>query len=229
MYTFLVLQVANVGKLKLDDTLKDILALTYEAEGKTYAGKDEEFVSYTAFTRRLRMILSPVEPFTVEYSMEHSDPTKPLCIDIHYEAPLLAASLVAPPPSMVEAKNAFQAEMEELDVDLAELYYTYCELESQYALLQACASDPFRLFREILALHSKDPRSLPHKPDDHLEIMSQSAPYKDSWVNDAIIRYLSEASSEIQRASSKKREQDRIKREEERKRYAAVEPGRPSR
>lgn len=206
-----------MGKLKLDDTLKDILALGYEAEGKTYAAKDDEFVSYSAFTKRLRILLSPVEPFTVECSMEHPDPAKPLCIDIHYEAPLLAASLVSPPPSMIEARNIFQAEMEELDVDLAEAFYKYCELESQYALLQACASDPFRLIREILALHSKDPRSLPNKPDDHLEIMSQSAPYKDSWVNDAIIRYLSEATSEIQRMSAKKREQERIKREQNRR------------
>jgi SWI/SNF-related matrix-associated actin-dependent regulator of chromatin subfamily D len=198
----LLIQVGDIGKIKLDATLKDVVNLAYEAQGKSFQGDSEEFMSYSAFSGCVQILLEKTKPFTIEYSMENPDPTKPVCIDFHYEAPLVGTSQASAPDSLVEAKNVYQAEMEDLDVDLAELYHRYCDMESAHAILQAFALDPHKTLREILALHNKDPRSFPYKPDDHLEIMSQSSPYKDPWVDDAIIRYLTDAPGEVRRIHS---------------------------
>lgn len=107
--------------------------------------------------------------------------------------------------------------MEELDVDLAELYYRYCDMESAHAILRSLAVDPNRTLREILALHKKDPRGLPQKSEEHLEIMSQSSKYKDPWVDDAILRCLTETSGEIRRMHQRieaDKERAKIKKEE---------------
>ena len=193
----LLIQVGEVGKIKLDETLKKVVKIGYEARGKTF--NDEEFMSYTAMGKCIQGMLTPSKPFVLEYDMKALDPYKPLCIDFHYEAPLVSGSQAVAPSSMLEARNAYQFEMEELDVDLAELYYRYCDMESAHAILRSFAIDPHRTLREILALHNKDPRGMPQKPDEHVEIMPQSSPYRDPWVDDAILRYLTDTSSELRR------------------------------
>lgn len=193
----LLIQVGEIGKIKLDETLKEVVRIGYEAKGKVFS--DEEFMSYTAMGKCIQGMLTPTKPFVLEYDMKTIDPYKPLCIDFHYEAPLVSGSQAVAPSSMLEARNVYQCEMEELDVDLAELYYRYCDMESAHAILRSFAVDPHRTLREILALHNKDPRGLPQKSDEHVEIMSQSSPYKDPWVDDAILRYLTDTSGELRR------------------------------
>lgn len=210
----LLIQVGEIGKIKLDDTLSEVVKLGYEAKGKVF--HNEEFISYTAMGTCIHGLLTPTKPIQLEYDMKHSNPYKPLCIDFHYEAPLVSGSQAIAPSSMLEARNVYQSEMEELDVDLAELYYRYCDMESAHAILKSFALDPHRTLREILALHNKDPRTLPQKSDEHMEIMSQSAPYKDPWVDDAILRYLTDTSGELRRMQQKMEadKEAQIKREE---------------
>lgn len=199
----LLIQVGDIGKIKLDDTLKEVAKIGYETKGKVFHADDQEYISYTAMGKCIQGMLTPTKPFTLEYDMSNPDPYKPLCVDFHYEAPLVSGSQAIAPSCMLEARNVYQAEMEELDVDLAELYHRYCDMESAHAILQSFALDPHRTLREILALHNKDPRSLPQKSDEHLEIMTQSAPYKDPWVDDAILRYLADTSGELRRIQQK--------------------------
>jgi hypothetical protein len=134
--------------------------------------------------------------------MENPDRYQPLCFDFHYESPLIMGSQPMQPPSLVEAKGAHHAELDELDVDLAELYHKFCETEAAHAILQSFANDPHRTLREILAMHNKDPRVGPGQVtrgnEDAIEIVSQSAPYRNPWVDDAIQMYLGTAKADIQ-------------------------------
>jgi hypothetical protein len=197
----LLVQVGDVGKMKLDKLLTDVVTISYEAQGRVFHAEEDQYMSYSAFSKCIQVLLTPSAPFTVEYSMENPDPYQPLCFDFHYEAPLIMSSQPPIPPSMLEARSMHHAELDDLDVDLAELYHKYCELEAAHAILQSFATDPHRTLREVLALHNKDPRvgpgPLTRGNEDDMEIMSQSAPYKDAWVDDAIVRYLAEAKAEV--------------------------------
>ncbi len=198
----LLVQVGDVGKMKLDDLLTEVVKMSYAAQGKVFHAEEDQYMSYGAFSKCLARLLTPSEPFTVEYSMENPDRYQPLCFDFHYESPLIMGSQPMQPPSLVEAKGAHHAELDELDVDLAELYHKFCETEAAHAILQSFANDPHRTLREILAMHNKDPRVGPGQVtrgnEDAIEIVSQSAPYRDPWVDDAIQMYLGTAKADIQ-------------------------------
>ncbi len=204
----LLVQVGDVGKMKLDELLTEVVKMSYEAQGKVFHAEEDQYMSYGAFSKCLARLLTPAEPFTVEYSMENPDPYQPLCFDFHYESPLIMGSQPAQPPSLVEAKGAHHAELDELDVDLAELYHKFCETEAAHGILQSFATDPHRTLREILAMHNKDPRVAPgpvmRGNEDAIEISSQSAPYRDAWVDDAIQMYLGAAKADIE--ANKRRE-----------------------
>jgi hypothetical protein len=199
----LLVQVGEVSKLKLDKLLADLMAISYKTQGKVFHAEDDQYVSYSAFSKSIQAMLTPSEPFTIEYLMDNPDPFKPLCFDFHYEAPLMTSSQPALPPSLLERRGMHNAEMEDLDVDLAELYHKFCEHEAAHAILQSFALDPHHTMRQVLALHNKDPRVNPmlntRGNEDAMEIMSQSAPYKDPWVEDAIVRYLADAKAEVER------------------------------
>ena len=207
----LLVQVGEVGKVKLDGLLTEVVQMSYEAQGKVFHAEEDQYMSYEAFSKCLARLLTPSEPFTVEYSMENPDPYRPLCFDFHYESPLIMGSQPAQPPSLVEARGVHHAELDELDVDLAELYHKFCETEAAHAILQSFVTDPHRTLREILAMHNKDPRVGPgpvtRGNEDAIEIATQSAPYRDAWVDDAIQMYLGTAKAEIE-ANNRRRDKE---------------------
>ncbi len=212
----LLVQVGEVGKMKLDGVLTELVSMSYEAQGKVFHAEEDQYMSYAALSKCVATLLTPAAPFTVEYSMENPDPYKPLCFDFHYESPLISTSAPPAPPDMVEARSMHHAEMDELDVDLAELYHKLCETEAAHAILQSFATDPHRTMREILSMHNKEPRvaagPVTHGNEDAIEIMSQSAPYRDPWVDEAILKYLSDAKAELE---EKKRMDEEARRREQ--------------
>ena len=220
----LLVQVGDVGKMKLDSVLTDVVSMSYEAQGKVFHAEEDQYMSYAAFSKCVARLLTPAAPFTIEYSMENPDPYKPLCFDFHYESPLILSSAPSQPPSMVEARGVHHAELDELDVDLAELYHKFCETEAAHAILQSFATDPHRTLREILSMHNKEPRvasgPVTQGSEDAMEIMSQSAPYRDAWVDDAILKYLMDSKAEVE--TKKRQDEVAKKRQDEEKTRVAV-------
>ena len=183
-----MLQVGELGKIKLDDTLRKVFQLAYDKEGKTL---HDEAMTYSNVEKSIKSIVYPTGPIRVEYEVKTTgpSPSKPLCLDIHYEAPLTGPGAPRPQESVAEAKNQYDSDTEDLDIDLAELYHKYNELQSQHAILEAFSSNPHRMLKEIVAAHAIDLRATPGK-SSHIDIAPAGSIYGEKWAPDAILRYL---------------------------------------
>lgn len=184
----LLLQVGELGKIKLDDTLRQLFQLAYDKEGKNL---HDEAMTYSNVERSIKSIIRPTGPIQVQYEIKTKgpSPSKPLCFDIHYEAPITGAGAPRPQQSVAEAKNQYDSDTEDLDIDLGELYHKYNEIQSQHAILEAFSSNPHRMLKEIVAAHAIDLRATPGK-SSHIDIAPAGSVYGEKWAPDAILRYL---------------------------------------
>ena len=193
------LQDGGVRKITLDNVLHQIFQEMDSAET----------MSFQEVHRCVKKCIKRAsDPICVDYRVETNGPTpsKPVCLDIHYEAPLVGASATRQPESLLHAKEQYEYEIEELNVDLAEQYHKFNDIQAQQVILEAFSNDPYKMIREISGLQSKDIRCVPEKDKQFLDIMSSGSIYQEKWAQDAILRYLSKKQQQ-KRATEKILEQ----------------------
>ena len=179
-------------------------AATEEAESKHPKPlKTKGALTYAQIRDVMKGAVTPAEPVVVRHVIQVSgpSPSHPLCLDLHVEIPMtLEGGAGQLPEYMRQLKAALDRELVPIDSAMASALTRFAEHKRRHTLLTAFAADPSGTVRAIVQAQGRELRLAATKDADAVEVMAAGDVYKDRWVQDAVLKYLSRKQQAAQAA-----------------------------